>query len=45
MPIRIAFVGAGGMAREHGRAFRDIPGVILSGIHSRTRAKAEALAG
>jgi predicted dehydrogenase len=41
---RIAFVGAGGMAREHIKAFRDIPGVAIAGIHSRTRAKAEALA-
>ena len=32
------------MAREHLRAFRDVPGVRLAGIHSRTRARAEALA-
>jgi predicted dehydrogenase len=37
-------VGAGSMAREHLRAFADVPGVVLSGIHSRTRARAEALA-
>lgn len=42
---RVAFVGAGGMTREHVRAFRDVPGVALAGIHSRTRAKAESLAG
>lgn len=41
----MAFVGAGGMTREHVRAFRDVPGVSLVGLHSRTRAKAEALAG
>jgi predicted dehydrogenase len=41
---RVAFVGAGSMAREHIRAFADVPGVVLSGIHSRTRARAEALA-
>ncbi len=32
------------MAREHVRAFADVPGVTLSGIHSRTRARAETLA-
>ncbi len=40
----VAFVGAGSMAREHLKAFRDVPGVALRGIHSRTRARAEALA-
>ncbi len=44
-PCRVAFVGAGSMAREHARAFRDVGGVTLAGIHSRTRAKAEAVAG
>ena len=42
---RMAFIGAGGMTREHVRAFRDVPGVELAGLYSRTRAKAEALAG
>lgn len=32
------------MAREHARAFRAVPGAVLAGIHSRTRARAEALA-
>jgi len=32
------------MSREHMRAFRDVPGVRLAGVHSRTRARAEALA-
>lgn len=41
---RVAIVGAGSMAREHLRAFADVPGVVLSGIHSRTRARASALA-
>lgn len=40
----VAIVGAGYMAREHIRAFRDIPGVRIAGIHSRTRAKAQAVA-
>ncbi len=40
----IAVVGAGYMAREHVRAFQDIPGVKVAGITSRTRAKAESLA-
>jgi predicted dehydrogenase len=42
--IRIAFVGAGNMTREHARAFGGIEGVVLSGIFSRTRARAETLA-
>ena len=42
--IKLAFIGAGGMNREHARAFADIPRVNLAGIHSRTRPKAEALA-
>jgi predicted dehydrogenase len=40
----VAIVGAGGMAREHARAFQDVPGVTVAGIHSRTRSRAEALA-
>ncbi len=43
-PCRVAVVGAGGMAREHLRAFGDVPGVALAGIHSRTRVRDEALA-
>lgn len=41
---RVAMIGAGGMAREHLRAFADIPQVSIVGIMSRTRSKAEALA-
>jgi len=41
---KVAFIGAGNMAREHLKAFKDIPGVILSGIYSRTHSKAESLA-
>lgn len=44
-PCKVAFVGAGGMTREHIRAFRDVPGVEVRGVHSRTRQRAEALAG
>jgi predicted dehydrogenase len=40
---RVAIVGAGYTAREHVRAFADA-GVEIAGIHSRTRARAEALA-
>jgi predicted dehydrogenase len=40
---RVAVVGAGNMAREHLRAFADVPGVVLAGIHSRTRQRAELL--
>ena len=41
---RVAFVGAGNMAREHIRAFADTEHVTLSGIFSRTRTRAETLA-
>lgn len=41
---RVAIVGAGGMGRQHIRAFQDVPGVTVAGIHSRTAARAEALA-
>ena len=41
---RVAIVGAGAMAREHIRAFADVPRVTVCGIHSRTREKAEKLA-
>jgi predicted dehydrogenase len=42
--ISVAIVGAGSMATEHAKAFSKVPGVVLSGIASRTRAKAQALA-
>lgn len=41
---RVAIIGAGGMAREHARAFADIPGVALAGIYSRTADRARVLA-
>jgi predicted dehydrogenase len=43
-PLRVAYVGAGAMIREHARAFGDIPGIEQAGIWNRTRAKAEAVA-
>lgn len=42
--VSIAIVGAGGMAREHAKAFVSLPGVTVTGLTSRTRAKADALA-
>lgn len=42
---RVSIIGAGNMAREHIRAFQDVPGVTVAGIHSRTRERAELLAG
>ncbi len=39
--IRVGLVGAGNMAIEHARAFSDVKGVKLVGIHSRTRKRAE----
>ena len=41
---KIAFIGAGYMTSEHLKAFKDIPNVELTGIYSRTRSRAEALA-
>ena len=42
--VTVAVIGAGLMAGEHIKAFSDIPDVAMLGIHSRTRARAEALA-
>jgi predicted dehydrogenase len=42
--IKVAIIGAGFMAEEHIKAFGDIAEVSVLGIHSRTRARAEALA-
>ena len=44
MKCNVAIIGAGYTAREHLKAFSDIPGVKIVGIFSRTRSKAEALA-
>jgi predicted dehydrogenase len=44
MGVKVAIVGAGGMGKEHARAFASLPGVTVSGVLSRTRANAEALA-
>jgi predicted dehydrogenase len=41
---KVAMVGAGNMAREHLRAFAAVPGVVLAGLHSRTRSRADVLA-
>src|SRR5271157_3617754 len=43
-PLRLAVLGAGAMAREHIKAFLDIPGVSIAGIWNRTRRNAELLA-
>ena len=40
---KIAIIGAGYMAEEHIRAFSDIEDVVVAGIFSRTRSKAEPL--
>ncbi len=40
----VVLVGAGYMAREHIRAFQDVPGVQVVGIQSRTQSRAQALA-
>jgi predicted dehydrogenase len=42
--VRISFVGAGAMAREHVRAFATLKNVVLCGIYSRTTDKARQLA-
>jgi predicted dehydrogenase len=41
---KVAFVGAGYMTSEHLKAFKDVPGVELCGIYSRTKSRAEKLA-
>ncbi|MDI9569396.1 MAG: Gfo/Idh/MocA family oxidoreductase [Pseudomonadota bacterium] len=41
---QVAIIGAGYMAGEHIRAFQDIPGVRITGIQSRTKARAEGIA-
>jgi predicted dehydrogenase len=43
-PIKVAVVGAGYTAREHVKAFRDCPGVTVSGVFSRGREQADTLA-
>ena len=42
--ISVAIVGAGSMAREHIKAFSALPTAKVTGITSRTRARAEMLA-
>ncbi|MEM7013632.1 MAG: Gfo/Idh/MocA family oxidoreductase, partial [Verrucomicrobiota bacterium] len=42
--VKVAIVGAGAMAREHVRAFAALPDVEVTGIHSRTPARAQQLA-
>lgn len=42
--LSVAIVGAGGMAKEHARAFASLPNVKVAGLTSRTRARADALA-
>lgn len=42
--VSVAIIGAGSMAREHIRAFSSLEGVKVSGIFSRTPARATALA-
>ena len=41
---RIGFVGAGGITREHIRAFADVAGVEIVGLANRSQDKARALA-
>jgi predicted dehydrogenase len=43
-PPRLAIIGAGAMAREHIKAFLDLPGVSVAGIWNRTSGRAEKLA-
>lgn len=41
--IKVAFIGAGYMTTEHLKAFCDISDVILLGVYSRTRERAEKI--
>jgi predicted dehydrogenase len=43
-PLQVAIIGGGAMAREHIKAFRNVPGIRVAGIWNRTRDKAVALA-
>jgi predicted dehydrogenase len=43
--VKVAFIGAGAMGTEHAKAFAAAEGTKLVGITSRTREKAEKLAG
>jgi len=43
-PYKVTFVGAGAMSAAHMSAFKDIEGVEMSGITSRTASKAKVLA-
>ena len=43
-PLRLAILGAGAMAREHIKAFLDVPGVSIAEIWNRTRTKGQMLA-
>ncbi len=43
-PCKVVVIGAGNMALEHLKAFASIENVEISGIFSRTKAKADALA-
>lgn len=42
--ISVSVIGAGYMAREHIRAFQNVPGVRVKGIYSRTHERAAKLA-
>ncbi|MBU1039590.1 MAG: Gfo/Idh/MocA family oxidoreductase [Proteobacteria bacterium] len=44
-PLRVGLIGAGLIARQHLTAMSRVPELVAVGISSRTRAKAEALAG
>ena len=43
-PVRVGIIGAGAVAAEHARAFGDIAGVEIVGVHSRSRDRAQQLA-
>ena len=42
--FRIGFIGSGNMARAHAHAFRNMPGVELVGVHSKTSEKTKSFA-
>lgn len=43
--LKVAIVGAGYMATEHAKAFASLPDVTIAGVFSRSRDRAEKLAG
>jgi predicted dehydrogenase len=44
MTVHVGLIGAGNISDTHARALREVPGAVLTAVHSPTRSHAEALA-